>query len=100
MLSGAAVSVDPTPSFTSFNNFSTAVGCKQAPGPSRLACLKRVPTSVIRNYTNGPASGSFRPVSDGYARSLVSLLAHLSFNYCQSHRIFESIVSYSDWAYC
>ncbi|KAJ7271070.1 Carboxylesterase [Mycena rebaudengoi] len=65
MLSGAAVSVDPTPSFTSFNNFSTAVGCKQAPGPSRLACLKRVPTSVIRNYTNGPASGSFRPVSDG-----------------------------------
>ncbi|KAJ7293795.1 carboxylesterase [Mycena rebaudengoi] len=65
MLSGAAVSAAPTPSFASFNNFSTAVGCTQAPGPSRLACLKRVPTSIIRNYTNGPASGSFGAIPDG-----------------------------------
>ncbi|KAJ7293792.1 Alpha/Beta hydrolase protein [Mycena rebaudengoi] len=30
-----------------------------------VACLKRVPTSIIRNYTNGPASGSFGAIPDG-----------------------------------
>ncbi|KAJ7817838.1 liver carboxylesterase-like protein 1 precursor [Mycena olivaceomarginata] len=64
MLSGAQVSMVPIPSFTSFNNFSTAVGCTQAPGPGRLACLKQVPAATIRNFTNGPASGSFAPVVD------------------------------------
>ncbi|KAJ7139656.1 Alpha/Beta hydrolase protein [Mycena epipterygia] len=64
MLSGAQESTSPTPSFTSFNNFSTAVGCTQAPGAVRLACLKQVPASVIRNFTNGPTSGSFEPVVD------------------------------------
>jgi len=65
MLSGAQVSMSPIPSFTSFNNFSAAVGCTQTPGPARLACLKRVPAAVIRNFTNGPTSGSFAPVVDG-----------------------------------
>jgi len=64
MLSGAQVSTSPIPSFTSFNNFSAAVGCTQAPGPARLACLKQVPASTIRSFTNGPTSGSFAPVVD------------------------------------
>ncbi|KAJ7178182.1 liver carboxylesterase-like protein 1 precursor, partial [Mycena filopes] len=64
MLSGAAVSTSPTPSFASFNNFSTAVGCTQTPGPARLACLKRVPAAAIQNFANGPTSGVFSPVVD------------------------------------
>ncbi|KAJ7456536.1 Carboxylesterase [Mycena latifolia] len=65
MLSGAQPSTPPSPSaFVSFNDLSTAVGCTQAPGPARLACLKQVPTAVIRNYTNGPTSGAFIPVVD------------------------------------
>ncbi|KAJ6476185.1 para-nitrobenzyl esterase, partial [Mycena sanguinolenta] len=64
MLSGAQVSTSPIPSFMSFNNFSAAVGCTQAPGPARLACLKQVPASTIRSFTNGPTSGSFAPVVD------------------------------------
>ncbi|KAJ7923032.1 Alpha/Beta hydrolase protein [Mycena leptocephala] len=70
MLSGAQVSMSPIPSFTSFNNFSAAVGCTQTPGPARLACLKRVPAAVIRNFTNGPTSGSFAPVVDVFSDPL------------------------------
>jgi len=40
------------------------MGCTEAPGPGRLACLKQDPAAVIRNFTNGPASGSFAPVVD------------------------------------
>ncbi|KAJ6604171.1 Carboxylesterase [Mycena vulgaris] len=64
MLSGAQPSISPTPSFASFNNFSATLGCTQAPGPARLACLKQIPASVIRNFTNGPTSGGFVPVVD------------------------------------
>ncbi|KAJ7139655.1 Alpha/Beta hydrolase protein [Mycena epipterygia] len=65
MLSGTQQSTSPTPSFASFNTFSTAVGCTQAPGPARLACLKQVPASVIRSFTNGPTgTASFQPVVD------------------------------------
>ncbi|KAJ7160292.1 Alpha/Beta hydrolase protein [Mycena filopes] len=64
MLSGAQVSMSPTPSFAAFNNFSTAVGCTQAPGPARLACLKRVPAAAIQNFTDGFTTGSFSPVVD------------------------------------
>lgn len=64
MLSGAQPSTNPNPSFTAFNNFAVAVGCKQAPGSARLACLKKVSTSVIRNYTNGPSSGAFTYIVD------------------------------------
>ncbi|KAJ7630507.1 Alpha/Beta hydrolase protein [Roridomyces roridus] len=65
MLSGAVVSMLATPSFTSFNNFSASVGCNQAVGPARLACLKQVPAATIRSFTNGPTSGAFEPVVDG-----------------------------------
>ncbi|KAJ7103832.1 Carboxylesterase [Mycena epipterygia] len=64
MLSGAPTSESPIPSFSSFDAFASTVGCSQTPGPSRLACLKQVPASTIRNYTNGPLSGSFRFVVD------------------------------------
>ncbi|KAJ7625787.1 Carboxylesterase [Roridomyces roridus] len=64
LLSGVPVSSPVTPSFTSFNGFATAVGCSQSPGPARLECLRRVPALTIRNFTNGPLSGSFGPVTD------------------------------------
>ncbi|KAJ7124805.1 Carboxylesterase [Mycena crocata] len=64
MLSAVDVSASPVPNFAPFNNFSAAVGCNQAPGPARLACLKLVPASVIRNFTNGPTSSPFAPVVD------------------------------------
>jgi len=65
MFSGAAVSTSPIPSFDAFNGFASSLGCTQAPGPARLACLKRVPAPAIRNFTNGPTAGSFEPVVDG-----------------------------------
>ncbi|KAJ7492897.1 Alpha/Beta hydrolase protein [Mycena latifolia] len=61
MLSGADVSVSPTPNFTLFNNFAAAVGCPQDPGPVRL---KQVPASDIRSFVNGPTSGLFQPLID------------------------------------
>ncbi|KAJ7693570.1 Alpha/Beta hydrolase protein [Mycena rosella] len=66
MLSGVQPSTSPTPSFTAFNDFSTAVGCTQAPGPARLACLKQVSALTIRNFTNGPTSLPFGPVVDNF----------------------------------
>ncbi|KAF7357270.1 Carboxylic ester hydrolase [Mycena sanguinolenta] len=56
MLSGAVESVLPTTSFPSFNAMAAAVGCDQSPGAARLACLKQIPASTIRNFTNGPFS--------------------------------------------
>ncbi|KAJ7190399.1 Alpha/Beta hydrolase protein [Mycena pura] len=64
MLSGAPASESPVPSFASFDGFAKAVGCDQAPGPARLNCLKQVPAATIRNFTNGPLSGSFGGVVD------------------------------------
>ncbi|KAJ7445249.1 Carboxylesterase [Mycena latifolia] len=64
MLSGAPTSSSPIPSFSSFDGFAAAVGCSQTPGPARLACLKQVPAATIRNFTNGPLSGSFGSVVD------------------------------------
>ncbi|KAJ6556578.1 Alpha/Beta hydrolase protein [Mycena vulgaris] len=66
MLSGAPTSSSPTPSFASFDGFAAAVGCSQTPGPARLNCLKRVPAATIRNFTNGPLSGSFGPLVDNF----------------------------------
>ncbi|KAE9397185.1 Carboxylesterase, partial [Gymnopus androsaceus JB14] len=62
-------SPDTTPtsaaSFTSFNNFASAVGCGEiVPGPLRLECLRAVSAADIRTYTNGPSSGAFEPVID------------------------------------
>ncbi|KAJ7031881.1 cholinesterase [Mycena alexandri] len=64
MLSGAPTSSSPIPSFSSFDAFAEAVGCSQTPGPARINCLKTVPATIIRNFTNGPLSGSFGPVVD------------------------------------
>ncbi|KAJ7630562.1 Alpha/Beta hydrolase protein [Roridomyces roridus] len=64
MLSASDVSMSPTPSFTSFNAFASAVGCTQSPGAARLACLKNISAPVIRNFTNGPTSGAFKPIVD------------------------------------
>ncbi|KAJ7785818.1 Alpha/Beta hydrolase protein [Mycena metata] len=68
LLSGAEESTSPVPSFASFDGFSTAVNCTQTPGPARLACLKNVPASVIRSFTNGPSSGAFGPIVDNVTR--------------------------------
>jgi carboxylesterase type B len=59
LLSGAGFSTFPAPSFASFNGFAAGVGCSQAPGAARLACLKAIPAQTIRNFVNGPISGGF-----------------------------------------
>ncbi|KAJ7671356.1 Alpha/Beta hydrolase protein [Mycena polygramma] len=64
MLSGAVESTSPTPSFSAFNAMASSVGCGQAPGAARLACLRNVSASTIRNYTNGPSSGAWSVVVD------------------------------------
>ncbi len=67
MLSGAIVSTSPLLNFSIFDEFATAMGCGQRPGPQRLQCLRKVPASTIRAYTNGPDSGPFTPGVDKYA---------------------------------
>jgi hypothetical protein len=69
MLSAAQGSTLP-PSFTAFNSFASAVGCTQTPGSTRLACLKQVPASIIRNFTNGPSGGLYVPIVDKYIHNL------------------------------
>ncbi|KAI0251022.1 Alpha/Beta hydrolase protein [Lactifluus subvellereus] len=64
MLSLAQVSTLPELDFSNFNAFAAAVGCSQGPGSSRLQCLRNVPASTIRAYTNGPDSGPFTPRVD------------------------------------
>ncbi|KAJ7022064.1 Alpha/Beta hydrolase protein [Mycena alexandri] len=64
MLSGAQVTTLALTPFAAFNNFSVAVGCGIITGPVRLACLKQVSATVIRNFTNGPTGGTFAPVVD------------------------------------
>jgi carboxylesterase type B len=59
LLSGFQVSTSPTPDFSKFNAFATAMNCTQTPGPLRLHCLRKIPACTIRNYTNGPHSGRF-----------------------------------------
>ncbi len=67
MLSGAKVSASPALNFSIFDAFATAMGCRQPPGPQRLQCLRNVPASTIRAYTNGPNSGLFTSRVDKYA---------------------------------
>ena len=67
MLSGAKVSESPVLNFSIFDEFATAMGCGQPPGPQRLQCLRNVPASTIRAYTNGPDSGLFASGADKYA---------------------------------
>jgi hypothetical protein len=45
---------------------ASAVGCKQSPGAARLACLKQVPASTIRAFTNGASSGTWGGLVDKY----------------------------------
>jgi hypothetical protein len=59
MLSGVQVSTPTILNFSNFDGFATAMGCTQSPGPLRLQCLRNIPASTIRNYTNGPDSGLF-----------------------------------------
>ncbi|KAF8164158.1 Alpha/Beta hydrolase protein [Mycena galopus ATCC 62051] len=66
MLSLAQVSTPPTPSFALFD----ILACTQAPGATRLACLREVPASAIRTFTNGPSSGFFGPKVDNHWRQL------------------------------
>jgi carboxylesterase type B len=75
LLSGASVSTSPVPSFTAFNGFAAGVGCNQAPGAARLACLKAVPAQTIRSFVNGPTSGAFgTTVVDKYAINFSTLM--------------------------
>ncbi|KAE9387860.1 alpha/beta-hydrolase [Gymnopus androsaceus JB14] len=65
LFSGATLNLAPNlNAFNSFNNFSTAVGCTEPPGPERLACLRAVWAEDIRVYTNGPTSGTFGVLLD------------------------------------
>ncbi|KAF8217667.1 Alpha/Beta hydrolase protein [Mycena galopus ATCC 62051] len=66
MLSGAVASIFLTPSYTSFNAFASAVGCRKSPGATRLACLKAVSASTIRAYTNGASSGTWTTLVDRF----------------------------------
>jgi len=66
IFSGASPDTAPASatSFTSFNDFASAVGCGDIPGLSRLACLKEVSAEDIRAFTNGPSSGAFSSIVD------------------------------------
>ncbi|KAJ7253681.1 Carboxylesterase [Mycena haematopus] len=64
LLSGAQCSTSPVPSFEAFNTFAAAMGCQQEPGPARLSCLKQVPATTIRNFTNSQSSPTFGPLVD------------------------------------
>ncbi|KAF7348511.1 Carboxylic ester hydrolase [Mycena venus] len=64
LLSGAQPSTSPVPSFDAFNLFAAAMGCSQDPGPARLSCLRQVPASTIRNFTNSQFSLTYGPLVD------------------------------------
>ncbi|KAH9991972.1 Alpha/Beta hydrolase protein [Russula compacta] len=64
MLSGVQYSTFPELDCSIFDAFAAAVGCTQQPGTVRLQCLRNVPASTIRAYTNGPNSGPFSPGVD------------------------------------
>ncbi|KAG7086243.1 hypothetical protein E1B28_002213 [Marasmius oreades] len=80
MLSGAPLGpADDAPDFSSFDDFANAVNCEQSPGPRRLACLRQIPATVVRNFTNGPSSGAFGLVLDNFTffgDPLGRILAH------------------------
>jgi len=59
MLSGERVPTFPEPNFSFFDAFATAMGCSQSRGPERLGCLRKIPASTIRDYTNGNPTDLF-----------------------------------------
>jgi hypothetical protein len=65
-LSGVQVSTTPILNFTIFDEFATAMGCAQPPGPQRLKCLRNIPATTIRNYTSGPNGVAFTPGVDKF----------------------------------
>ena len=79
MLSGVIVSTSPVLNFTIFDEFATAMGCAQPPGPQRLNCLRNVPVSTISNYTNGPNGVTFTPGVDKFVFCLISEGVLMSF---------------------
>ena len=64
MFSGVKTSASPVPNFANFQAFATAMGCSQSPGPDRLDCLRQIPASTIRNYTNSNPLVTFVPHVD------------------------------------
>ena len=66
MLSGFQASTSPKLDFKEFDAFAIAMNCTKSPGPRRLHCLRKVPASTIRNYTNGPNIGRFTYGVDKY----------------------------------
>ncbi|KAK7436644.1 hypothetical protein VKT23_019051 [Stygiomarasmius scandens] len=65
LFSGAVPDMIPTPSFTAFDQFAAGVGCNQTAGEDRLNCLKAVPATTIRTFTNGAGAALiFTPIVD------------------------------------
>ncbi|THU79860.1 alpha/beta-hydrolase [Dendrothele bispora CBS 962.96] len=64
LFSGSVQDIVPAPSdFASFDELAAGVGCNQTAGAERLSCLKALPGTTIRAFTNGPGAAlSFRPV--------------------------------------
>ncbi|KAJ7261983.1 Carboxylesterase [Mycena rebaudengoi] len=59
VLSGPRLATSTTPSFSAFNTLAENVGCTQDQGVERMDCLRKVPASIIHNFTSGPLSGPF-----------------------------------------
>ncbi|THV04548.1 alpha/beta-hydrolase [Dendrothele bispora CBS 962.96] len=67
LFSGSIPDQIPTPNFTPFDEFAAGVGCNQTPGAERLRCLKAIPGTTIRAFTNGPGANiSFAPLVDDF----------------------------------
>ncbi|KAK7436642.1 hypothetical protein VKT23_019049 [Stygiomarasmius scandens] len=65
LFSGAIPDESATPSFAAFDQFAAGVGCNQTAGEDRLSCLRAVPATTIRTFTNGAGAAiSFSPVVD------------------------------------
>jgi carboxylesterase type B len=67
MLSGVDISSSTKLKPSTFDAFAIAMGCTQKTGPLRLQCLRKVPASTIRKYTNKLSSRTFSHVVDKYA---------------------------------
>jgi carboxylesterase type B len=67
MMESAAATFVGAPNFTAFDTFAKTFGCNEAAGPSRIACLRKVPASTISAFLNGPQGVGFgNVVADKY----------------------------------
>ncbi|KAF8528405.1 Alpha/Beta hydrolase protein [Hysterangium stoloniferum] len=65
MMESGAVTFLGAPNFTAFDTFAKSVGCNKAAGAQRIACLKKVPVSLISAFLNGPQGTAFGfPIAD------------------------------------